>query len=597
MSFPLVVLIAVLPGLYALGSWDLDPPGPWWGLRSLAVLDGMVFDQVPDIVQVRPGAEADAYRAVALQPPLYAWLAALGRPDLNPRMAVIPSYLAGAAVVVLAYFHARLWKGPRTAVIAAVLTGFNRHLLSHMQLPAPWTLGLAGTMVVLYGYGRHLHIGAGSGRSWGSSGGGTWGVLTGLALAGSLLAVSGFGLITVPLILLHLAYLRAGSPPGERPPHWWLAWRGHPSLLAGILAMLVAVLLTAPWYGMMLSRYGGDFTLALVNPPNPPGVDRMGLLTRLIDLSPATLPLGIFAAIRALKRALTAEDDERDAVGGALWVIWLGVAALAPAFWPNGPRPTMGLFLLIPLNLLAAQGMTDLASRRAPVRSLLWLAPATAVCIAWWASGTLRAAAIGLARGQASSATALGLHLALDLTLVVVILTRVLDRWARRRDDRQRAVIGVFLGLVVLITVASGIREVEFRHRETRDLLQLREAVLRLHQSKPFNLVAVVGPDALSVANEGPAPGGRLDFILRSALPNVERRNLDSADELLTLPDTRRLVVLVGTEQRLSYAVQARLGLEAIAQSKEGVLVAFASTNPDRSHPVGSPATTLDIEP
>ena len=40
MFFPLVVLVAVLPGLYALTSWDLTPPGPWWGLRGLAVLDG-----------------------------------------------------------------------------------------------------------------------------------------------------------------------------------------------------------------------------------------------------------------------------------------------------------------------------------------------------------------------------------------------------------------------------------------------------------------------------------------------------------------------------------------------------------------------------
>jgi hypothetical protein len=38
MFFPLVVLVAVLPGLYALKSWDLNPPRPWWGLRGLAVL-------------------------------------------------------------------------------------------------------------------------------------------------------------------------------------------------------------------------------------------------------------------------------------------------------------------------------------------------------------------------------------------------------------------------------------------------------------------------------------------------------------------------------------------------------------------------------
>ena len=57
MVFPLVVLVAVLPGLAALNSWDLTPPGPMWGLRGLAVLDGLVLDQMPAIegIKSNPG--------------------------------------------------------------------------------------------------------------------------------------------------------------------------------------------------------------------------------------------------------------------------------------------------------------------------------------------------------------------------------------------------------------------------------------------------------------------------------------------------------------------------------------------------------------
>src|SRR6185437_8847852 len=115
MFFPLVVLVAVLPGLYALNSWDLNPPGPWWGLRGLAVLDGLVIDQVPATSTVKPGPEEHAFRAVALLPPLYAWLEAVGlalSPDRDPRATVLPSYVAGALVVVLIYLHGRLWHGP-----------------------------------------------------------------------------------------------------------------------------------------------------------------------------------------------------------------------------------------------------------------------------------------------------------------------------------------------------------------------------------------------------------------------------------------------------------------------------------------------------
>src|ERR1700761_8522502 len=78
MFFPLVVLVAVLPGLVGLNSWDLTPPGPLWGLRALAVLDGLYLDQVPAAAEIKPVGESAAFQAVAFQPPLYAWLAAAG---------------------------------------------------------------------------------------------------------------------------------------------------------------------------------------------------------------------------------------------------------------------------------------------------------------------------------------------------------------------------------------------------------------------------------------------------------------------------------------------------------------------------------------
>src|SRR5262245_41948480 len=78
MVFPLVVLVAVLPGLAALNAWDLTPPGPLWGLRALAVLDGLTLDQVPAAAEIKPMGESAAFRTLSFQPPLYAWLAALG---------------------------------------------------------------------------------------------------------------------------------------------------------------------------------------------------------------------------------------------------------------------------------------------------------------------------------------------------------------------------------------------------------------------------------------------------------------------------------------------------------------------------------------
>ncbi len=146
----------------------------------------------------------------------------------------------------------------------------------------------------------------------------------------------------------------------------------------------------------------------------------------------------------------------------------------------------MGLFLLVPLSLLAATTVADLVNRRVPVRTLIFLAPATAMCVAWWASEDLKGAIDDLWHGRAEAATALGLHLALDLVLVLIWFTRRLDRWARHRDDRQRQVLACFLIAILAITVGAGVREVVFRHSETHDLLILRTMILRRNRERPF---------------------------------------------------------------------------------------------------------------
>src|SRR4051812_29885974 len=221
MFFPLVVVVAVLPGLYALNSWDLTPPGPWWGLRGMAVRDGWIVDQVPAAAAIAPGLEARAFRTMAFQPPLYAWLEAIGlalSTDRDPRATVLPSYVGGALVVVLVYLHGRLWRGPGVGLFAALLVGFNRNLLVQMQQATPTTLGLAGTLAVLLCYGGHLRVASesssSSARPWDWGGSVSWTILGGIALGLTLMAVGPFGLVSVPVVLLHQAYLAAAAPRG-----------------------------------------------------------------------------------------------------------------------------------------------------------------------------------------------------------------------------------------------------------------------------------------------------------------------------------------------------------------------------------------------
>jgi 4-amino-4-deoxy-L-arabinose transferase-like glycosyltransferase len=591
MVFPLVVLIAVLPGMVALNAWDLTPPGPLWGLRGLAVLDGLVLDQMPAAAEIKSVPESAAFSLVAFQPPLYAWLEAIGfwlSNDRDPLASVLPSYIAGSLVVVLVYLHGRLWGGAGLGLTAAILVGFNQNLLLRMQEATPATLVVCGVLAALLAYGWHERTAALSTRPWSWSGPVVWAAVGGLVLGAALLSQGGLALIVIPIVFLHQFYLSAPSSSSlhhPAPRSWWRSWRDRPGIVDGLLALTIALAVASPWYILMVQSHGWQAFLALCAPPDSlTGDIRAGLLPRLIKLAPVTLPLALFGSVRAIRSALVDESETRETIGGSFWVVWLAVAAVAPVIWPGGPLRAFDLLLLVPVSLLAAQTIADLANRRLSVRALTLLAPATAMSIAWWASADLSRAFEDMIHGRVDSATALGLHLALDLVVLSVLLTRGLYRWARRRDDRQRGILAVFLLSVLLVTLVVGLLEGLFRHSETHALLSLRTMILRRNRENPFQIVAVVSPSTaertaggVGMPGDRPLPGGRLRFILRTALPRVAQRDLNAIDGLFRLPEGQRLIVLAGTGQRLSSADQSKLGLEAIHPGRSGILDAYAT--------------------
>jgi 4-amino-4-deoxy-L-arabinose transferase-like glycosyltransferase len=591
MVFPLVVLVAILPGLVALNAWDLTPPAPLWGLRGLAVLDGLALDQTPLAASIKPTQESAAFRVVSFQPPLYAWLEALGfwlTTDCDPLASVLPSYVAGALAIVLVYLHGRLWRGAGLGLTAAVLVGFNQSLLLRIQEATPSTLVLCGVLAALLAYGWHLRVTSESTRPWPWASPIVWVVAGGLALGLTLLTLGGIGLLVIPVVLLHQYYLRGSTALSWRridARAWLRNLRDNPALVGGMLSLAIALCVSLPWFVLMIDVHGWEAITALGFPPDALLSDRWsGLLPRLIDLAPVTLPLGLFGAVWAIRSALVDETEARETIGGSLWVIWLAVAALAPAAWPNGPRSAFELNILAPLNLLAAQTLADLVNRRISIKVLIGLAPATAVSVAWWASAALNEAVDDLMRGQADAATALGLHLALDLGVASVFGIRALHRWAQRRDDRQRGILAVFLLIVLAVTAGDGLREVLFRHGSTHDLLALRTMILRRDRDIPFQVVAVVSPKSKTPTfrapgqpAQEPSRGGRLRFILRTALPRLYQRDLSAVDDLFKLPECQRLVIFAGTDQRLSSADQSKLGLEAIHPGRSGILAAYAT--------------------
>ena len=320
---------------------------------------------------------------------------------------------------------------------------------------------------------------------------------------------------------------------------------------------------------MMGMRYGRAFTSALLAPPqavSPGG----GLLARILELCPATLPFGLYGAWLALRRVLARDEEDRSAVGGTLCLAWLAIALVVPSVLARGPRPALNLLLLIPLNLFASAVIVDLSSRKINARVLCGLASATVATTAWWTSTHLREAASDLVTMQAPEPGAvLGLRLALGLAALIVLVIRGLDKWSQRDDARRRVILGTCLAAVIGATIAAGIREVRFRHRETSEILAMRDAVLRRRAERPFTTLAVVSPHGPGDGT-GLRPGGRLRFLLRATLPELPQIDIANVDDLKKLPPGQRLVILAGTKRRFDYAAQSSLGLEAIYPGRSG---------------------------
>jgi 4-amino-4-deoxy-L-arabinose transferase-like glycosyltransferase len=571
---PLAVLTAFLPGLYGLRHWDLNPPGPWWGIRGLEVLSGRLWDQV-GAIDIGSAAEVQAYRAVALQPPLFAWLEAIclaASPGRAPIATVIPSYLAGAFVVLLVYGLGKRWAGQGVGVVAAVLTGFNRHLLMQMQQATPTTLGLLGAVGAVACYARQLE--RPEQFRW------KWAILGGLSLAASLLAVGAFGLLVLPVFALHAASCSVASRAWHRPVHRQSRARRHipPCTIWLAVVTIVALAVAGPWYVSMFNRYGEELIARiLAAPQNVVPLGRQ-LVARLLELAPALVPLAGFGVVKIARAYATTDADDRITTGGMLALAWLVVGAIAPVGMASGPRPAMALFLVAPLSLLASWVIVELALRRIGFRWIFALAPATGLSVAWWSSSQLRQAISDLVHGRGlQAATAFGLQLGIGLILAFALAAALLERFTQGRDNRRRAVLGLYLAIVLGFTLAIGLREVEFRHRETKEFLALRNAVVRRHQNLPITVIAVVGSEAKLPTTSGFMPGGRIRFMLRSALPHLSQIDVRSVKDLRDLPGGQRLVLVIGGGQQLSHAEQSRLNLEVIHNGRMGVEGAFAT--------------------
>lgn len=529
---PLVVLLAMLPGLLALQHHPLEDAGALWGLKSLDVLTASSIQDIVDPPTAGPAA------ALQWSPPLGSWLTAVVMWSLGasrPLSLVLVSAVSTAGVVLVSFFLWRRLGGARLAFWTVLLLAGHRILLSEAADPAPHALACFWGLVTFWGFLTHCEE---------SSGVMSLHLLgAGVALGLCLLAGGSLALVVAATLLVYVIVTVSWPAPSEPErqrrvsgtgwsgasdavPHTRAAavsQRETPRAVWPRIGSLLVLMLTAFavggwWLLMMLSRYGWDFGWGWLS-----GAAKEGAATAIPSVGPAVgtwarlasgaadrllTMLGIlwvfplFGLWRAVRERFTVADPKRRRLLQCL-LAWTGCAVLG---WlvelkpsgGNGLLPTtLQSFLLLPCLALTAFVVDEVARRRVTV---------------WMSSGLALAALFGtfpLTGPTTLNPAALTGWTALAVVAIgaAVYCLAVL---MKDSDARRRFVLRSLIVALIVANAGIGLQASRRSDRDDRALAAFRDELAAVHDAGEWTLI-----------RQG-EPSLRLRFLLRSLCPRHE---------------------------------------------------------------------------
>jgi 4-amino-4-deoxy-L-arabinose transferase-like glycosyltransferase len=516
--FPLVVVLAFLPALYAVDNRTLSEAGAWEGISGLNCLGAQSLGEFVD------PAAGDPEHPFPYQPPLMSWLTAIGMKLLGterPAGVLVPVYLCTAFLIIAGYVLGRRIGGEQFGLVAAVLMALNPQLLAGAQEPLPQSLACLLAMLSLAGVVAHWQKSSGI-LSYQL-------LLGGIALGFCLLAG---GPLALAILLIVLAYVacwkldvRFRGPAGPVRERSQFTRR---TAFRATAVLAVTAFALGGWNVLfMSSRYELDFWEGWLNGGMTPPVDPVlqegpaGFLDHLRELAALVRPLfgiallGIVGIVRDWWRA--EEDPARHHRG--LLLVWVAVALviyflIQGRLDPESPAFKMWeLLLAVPLVMSAALGFIDIAERR------IGFVPAMVF-------GTLALADIVLMAGDGfshrKSESALfslgGVRLvvldAISLTALAAGLLCAV-RHARKSDRRKRVVLTVMLAAIGIAATLWGAVEVRRTADGDRELDELRSGMARLPRTNECTFVALASPGT-SLALRPPP---QVVFVIGSVWP------------------------------------------------------------------------------
>ncbi|HUG92787.1 MAG TPA: hypothetical protein VML55_18240 [Planctomycetaceae bacterium] len=478
---PLLVLLAVLPGLYALTQRSFTETDAWWSLASLELAVGAS----PEPHEAGSTVET-ADLAAPWRPPLSVWLTALVMRVFGPGQDVataLAAYLATIVLVVLAYHLFGRLGDARLGFWVAVFIAFHGPVLAQAQTPVPVSLGVVLAMGAVWGF--HVHMRTATAPV-------SVPLLLGGVSLGLCLLAAGPLALGVAVLLVGCAVVAPARRPAARVvPHPALIRRRSWPAAVPLGVLLLTAFAVGGWWPLMAAWDGGSSSVEGAARRSLPGVSTWltfgrhtadaapteggGMLTfwadaydQLREACGALAGLALLGLWRAARVGFAPDAGLRSKGSGgppAPWlrtlVVWTALALLAlTAVVRAVPDSSQALalwrgFLIVPMVGLASFAADEIARRRIGVPG------AVAAGIASLAV-TVELAAWRRLIGPSSEPGLLIPVLLAAAPLFVAIVWRL----CRGSDDRQQAALTV---VIVAHLAANAVLGLAAAHRQTED--------------------------------------------------------------------------------------------------------------------------------
>lgn len=520
---PLVALLAILPGLYALANNALEPGEVEWGLASLKLLAAPTLERF--LEAGGPVSQSPNWRS-----PLALWLtaAALSIPRLPPSIGIaLVSFLSTAGTVGAWYFLCQRLAGARFAFWATLMLSLHGPFLAYVQTAGPTAPAILLAVCGMWGFFAHCdgpeHVVSGSL------------LLAGIALGLCVLTSGPLAIVVVavlglPAVVSRTAFAEASGGGRQRrlyPPRRWTALRSLAVLFVTALAV------GGWWVLMMISRHGSAFWLVWS------GLDEAttfraahrwettrGLVSlaavHMIDLTGVLLGPALFGLWRAARELWWAKDGSRPGFLAFL-MIWLACALLM--WWASLSELSAGnelgrLFLLLPMVGFAALAVEEIVERRVGALAAAWMV-AAAILIPQWAGIFDSPGPEGLPRTVRETSAFTAWTLAGFALLSVWLMS-----FARHRDGRQRVCLIGLLLLIACTGARQGLRSVRLMDDERQSRRSLNEF--------SSSLASASGVAAQILITDSAAPPD-VEFVMRAAQPRFALQTVRSLKQGIDL--------------------------------------------------------------